>query len=51
MLNCPNCGTQINDLTIKFCESCGIELSLNKEPANTTERNILKTPSKRKHCC
>ncbi len=51
MLNCPNCGTQINDLDVKFCESCGIELSLKKETSNTNERTTLKTPPKRKRCC
>ncbi|TES99716.1 MAG: zinc-ribbon domain-containing protein [Promethearchaeota archaeon] len=50
-MNCHNCGTQINDLNVKFCESCGIELSLNKEPIQTDDKNIVKTPSRRKRCC
>ena len=50
-MNCPNCGTQINDLSVKFCEICGTELSLNKETNNTNDRNILKIPSGRKRCC
>ncbi|MHA1987734.1 MAG: zinc-ribbon domain-containing protein [Promethearchaeota archaeon] len=23
MVNCPNCGTEIKDLTQNFCEKCG----------------------------
>jgi rRNA maturation endonuclease Nob1 len=50
-MNCPNCGAQINGLNVKFCEICGTELLLNTETNNKNDRNILKTPSRRKRCC
>ena len=50
-MDCPNCGVQINDLDVKFCETCGTELSFIEESTNTNYRNVLKTPSRRKRCC
>ncbi|MBY9021397.1 MAG: zinc-ribbon domain-containing protein [Candidatus Lokiarchaeota archaeon] len=50
-MNCPNCGVQINDLSVKFCETCGTELILNKVTNTADDRNILKTSSRRKRCC
>ena len=50
-MNCPNCGAQIDEVNIKFCEICGTELSLNQEINNSNHKNILKVSSKRKCCC
>jgi len=50
-LKCPNCGTAINNVNHQFCEYCGTELPLMKEPSSLKPKGISTSHSRRKHCC
>ncbi|MFX1593949.1 MAG: hypothetical protein ACFFCL_14755 [Promethearchaeota archaeon] len=50
-MECPNCGAAITNADYQFCEFCGIELSFKRETTNLNSKKLLKSQSRRKHCC
>ncbi|MFX0155933.1 MAG: hypothetical protein ACFE9Q_15530 [Candidatus Hodarchaeota archaeon] len=50
-MNCPNCGSQLNNTNQKYCEFCGIELiSINDTDKEEVKVKVNSTRVKRR-CC